>query len=376
MAVVLIQNPAALAQLCARLTNSAWLALDTEFMRESTYYARLCLLQLGTEELLACVDPLTVDLAPLLDILYNPSTLKILHAGRQDLEVLNDVRRLQTKNDDEAQVPCPLFDTQIAAALLGYPDQVGYAALVESIVGVKLPKLHTRTDWSVRPLSEEQLHYAEDDVRYLRDVYHKLDEELLRRGRREWLTEECVALADPALYRNDPATAYLRLKAAGTLDAAAQSRLKALAAWRERTAQTRDRPRGWILPDPALIEIARTSPKDIAALGSLSLTPKQIETHGEAILATLEQPGVLEKICDESVPPTTAEQNLARAMTAHVQAVATAEAISPTLIATKRAIFALIREGSGPLTRGWRWELIGQTLAGMAQGKTNAQAGR
>lgn len=357
MTVTLIENTEALAQLCAQVQCSPWIALDTEFTRESTYYAKLGLVQIGTVDVLACVDPLAVDLTPLLDIIYDPARLKVLHAARQDLEVLYDIRRA---------LPQPLFDTQIAAALLGYPDQVGYGALVESVTGVKLPKLHTRTDWEKRPLSPEQLRYAEDDVRYLRDVYHSLAADLERRQRGHWLAQECAALTDPALYRNDPERAYTRIKGGNALTPQAQPRLRALASWRERTAQQRDRPRGWILPDATLIDIARTAPQDAAALAAQALTPRQIESYGADILAALRAAGGEEQIWTEAQPPTPAEQELARAMTARVQAVAQAQAINPTTIATKRSIFALIREDGGPLTQGWRWEVVGKELAALA----------
>ncbi len=360
MEIHLVKDRAALAQLCDRLAPSPWVALDTEFTRESTYYARLGLLQVATEKVTACVDPLAVDLAPLLNLLYNPLTLKVIHAGRQDLEVLYDLRH---------QIPQPLFDTQIAAALLGYPTQIGYAALVEALIGVKLPKLHTPANWEARPLSEEQLRYASDDVLYLKEVYRKLDGQIRERGREGWLAEECAALADPALYRADPDTAYARLNPGRAVPPAAQPLLRSLAAWRERTAQTRDRPRSWIAADAVLIEIARQAPADRQSLERLpQISATFIQKHGGDILKLVEEMrgAPPERVWPDARPPTAAEQDQARRMLDRVSAVAQAHQINPEIIATRRAVFALIRDRAGPLTRGWRYQLIGKELLATA----------
>ena len=189
----LIQEPASLAPLCEQLRDAPWLALDTEFMRTRTYYARLCLVQVATPDVIACIDPLALPtIEPLLEVIYAPHVLKVIHSARQDLEVFADIR---------GAPPAPVFDTQIAASLCGYDDQIGYGALVESITGHKLPKLHTRADWEARPLPPDQLHYAEDDVRYLRDVYALLVQKLEALGRTTWLAEECAARAQVHSFR-------------------------------------------------------------------------------------------------------------------------------------------------------------------------------
>lgn len=362
MSFELVQDAAALNRLCAGLADKHWVALDTEFTRERTFYARLGLVQLATADIVACVDPLRVDLSPLLDALYDPRLLKILHAGRQDLEVFHDVRR---------DVPRPVFDTQIAAALLGYADQIGYAALVEAITGVKLAKLHTRTNWEARPLTPEQLRYAADDVAYLRDVYHALAARLDECGRRAWLVQECEALTNPALYRNDPESAYLRLGAGGRLAREAQPLLKALAAWRERTAQARDRPRAWIAPDTTLIEIARGAPASLDELRAVKdVTPTAINTHGAEILRIVDAARAAppERLWPTPESPTPVQQHLAQRMLERVKTVAAANAINPGVVATRRSVLALIRDRSGPLTDGWRRELVGEELLAMAAG--------
>ena len=204
MSESLIQNPTSLARVCESLQNQPWMALDTEFMRTNTYYARLCLVQVATPEIIACIDTIALPtIEPMLELIYSPKVLKVIHSARQDLEVFADMR---------GAPPAPVFDTQIAASLCGYDDQIGYGALVESITGHKLPKLHTRADWETRPLPPDQLHYAEDDVRYLRDVYQFLAQKLDDLGRTDWLREECATLTSPGLYRNDPREAFRRLK--------------------------------------------------------------------------------------------------------------------------------------------------------------------
>ena len=360
-----IEDDTALRRLCERLAGRPWIALDTEFTRERTFYARLGLLQLATDEVVACVDPLRVDLAPLLDVLYDERVLKVLHAGRQDLEVFFDLR---------AAVPQPVFDTQIAAALLGYADQVGYAALVESLTGVRLPKLHTRTNWEARPLTHEQLRYAWDDVIYLRDVYRALAASLDERGRMTWLQQECEALADPALYRSSPDSAHLRLTAGYVLKPTAQPLLRALAAWREHTAQTRNRPRAWIAPDAVLIEIARAAPADVDQLARVpQVTASIVQTHGEEIIEVVDaiRGRAAERLWPAPVAPTPADQDLARRMLARIKIVANEQGINPAVIASRRTVFALIGSRSGPLAYGWRRALIGEELLGLLESDKN-----
>lgn len=356
MEIRLVQDTAALEHLCARVRRSTWVALDTEFTRERTFYARLGLLQLATDEVIACVDPLAVDLGPVLELLYAEDLLKVLHAGRQDLEVFHDLR---------GRVPRPVFDTQIAAALLGYPDQIGYATLVEDVTGVKLAKLHTRANWEARPLAPEQLTYALDDVRYLPEVYRALAGRLEQRGRREWLRAECEMLVDSALYRNEPEAAHLRIGAGSLLPPAAQPVLKALAEWRERTARERDRPRAWIVNDNALAEIARAAPLDLEALRRVPrVTSATVERHGARIVEVVRatRGAAPARVWPMPAPPSAAEQDLARRMVARVKEVAHAHGISPSVVATQRTIFALIRDRAGPLTSGWRRALIGEEL--------------
>jgi ribonuclease D len=353
-----IQDPTSLTRLCESLRDRPWIALDTEFMRTRTYYARLCLVQAATPEVIACADPLALPtIEPLLEVIYSPHVLKVIHAARQDLEVFADIR---------GAPPAPVFDTQIAASLCGYDDQIGYGALVESITGHKLPKLHTRADWEARPLPPDQLHYAEDDVRYLRDVYQFLAQKLEDLGRTDWLREECVALTDPGLYRNNPREAWRRLKQGQSLPVAAQMVLRALAEWRELTAQQSNLPRGWVATDAALLETALTSPENIDALGRIAgMGGALARKRGADILQAVRagQAADPEPLWEESPRLDRRQQALYEQLQTRVQAVAAQMKISATLLAPRRELMKLIAgDLTGGLARGWRRALIGEEL--------------
>ena len=359
----LIQDSASLAQLCVQLRHQPWIALDTEFMRTRTYYARLCLVQVATPDVIACVDTVLLPtIEPLLEIIYAPGALKVIHSARQDLEVFADIR---------GAPPAPVFDTQVAASLCGYDDQIGYAALVESIAGHKLPKLHTRADWEARPLPEEQLHYAEDDVRYLRDVYATLSRRLDELGRATWLTEECAALTDPQLYRNDPREAFRRLKQGYNLPPAAQPLLRELAAWREHTAQQHNLPRGWVAADAALIETALAAPSSAEELGRIAgMGGAPARKWSEEILAAVRrgQEAKPARLWEEPRRLDRQQQTLYERLQARVQACAAESKISPTLLAPRRELLKLVTgDMSGWLARGWRRALIGEELLQMCR---------
>ncbi|MFP5348811.1 MAG: ribonuclease D [Gammaproteobacteria bacterium] len=358
----LITDARTLDALLARLAGARHVALDTEFTRTRTYYARLALVQLRVGEEIACIDPLAFDIAPLLDFLYRPDVLKIVHAGRQDLEVFYDLR---------GDVPRPVFDTQIAAAFAGFNDQVGYGALVEALAGVKLPKLYTRTDWEARPLSEEQLRYAEDDVRYLPALHDTLSAKLAAAGRAAWAEQEFAALTDTKLYANAPADAYRRVKQGSVLAPAAQAVLQHLAEWREHAAQQQDLPRAWVAPDTALIELARTQPATRAALEqSQLLPPGALRRWGADVLRAIERgrAAPAAPLWPEARALDAAEQSLVDRMLQRVRAVAETMQLAPAVLASRRTVVELVRAGSGPLTRGWRYELLGRELAALRDG--------
>jgi ribonuclease D len=282
--------------------------------------------------------------------------LKVLHAARQDLEVLFPVVGLVW----------PVFDTQVAAALAGHPAQVGYAELVRRLLGQELPKAHTRTDWARRPLSPEQIEYALDDVRFLLPLRDVLLESLARLGRSAWLEEELRALADLAGVQPDPARAWLRLKGLQGLDAGRTALAQSLAAWRERRAIAKNRPRGWILDDVALREIVNRVPRGRAALATIPELQEGIVRHsGDELLAMVEAAG----IPDPPPPlprrerPDPAFTALVRRLADVVQQVAGELAIAPEVLATRRDLEQLARgEPADAVLRGWRLEVIGGKL--------------
>lgn len=358
-----IKNTDELARLCAALSQSSWVGIDTEFMREKTYHAKLCMIQLADDNHIACVDPLSIDdLSPLAEWLMAPEITKVLHAARQDIEVL-----YQTLNI----MPQPLFDTQTAAAFCGYGEQIGYAELTAIIAGVELEKAYTRADWSRRPLNHDVLLYAADDVRYLGRLHDSLAESLDANNRRAWLDAEMAALADETLYTPDIDAVWLRVRGQSHLDSPeARGALQALATWREQRAMKKDRPRRWILPDTTLIELAQQRPDtprkldNINALGSLLKAG-----YADELLATIAAG------CDHPIPrstnatPTPEERELSRKLRKRVRDYAEQLGISPSLLANRKQLDKLaLGERDLPVLSGWRREVIGeQLLAAIAE---------
>ena len=251
--VVYVTNVGELRELVSRLRTASVVGIDTEFMRERTYFARLCLVQLGTDDVSAIVDPLAIDdLSPLCDLLGDPAVTKVLHAGSQDLEIFYRICGLAA---------APVFDTQIAATLAGFPQQVGYGALVQEVFGVKLDKGDSYTDWAKRPLTDTQVEYALNDVRYLPEMYRRLTAQLADGGRTEWLSADFERLADPATYEIVPEEQWRKVKRISSLNRRQLAVAREVAAWRENQAIKRDVPKRWIIGDESIVEIARRMPK-------------------------------------------------------------------------------------------------------------------
>ena len=240
-----------LPPLAQTLDSQAWIGVDTEFLRERTFFPKLCLLQLAAGGRIWCIDTLRIgSLDPLMAVLTAAAARKVIHAARQDLEAVY----LSSKG-----IVAPVFDTQIAAGCIGLKPQIGYAELVKTLLDVTVPKGQTRTDWSKRPLTREQLEYAADDVLYLGDIAGRLETRLRELGRERWVREDCLALEDRGLYEPDPSQAWVRLRGLAQLAPPARARAKAAAVWRERLARSRDLPRAWILPDAAIFAVAHGS---------------------------------------------------------------------------------------------------------------------
>ncbi len=366
-----INTPEKLDELTYRLRNSSWLALDTEFIREKTYFPRLCLLQIANDELIACIDPLALpDLNKLLDIIYDSAIVKIFHAGRQDLEILYYLKNT---------LPQPLFDTQIAAALLGYGDQIGYGALVKEMLGVDLPKAHSRTDWSLRPLEPEQLHYAADDVRYLGDLYKKQQQTLAELGRLEWLIADFATLANPCTYQNTAGNAWQRVRGHQHLKGVQLAILQTLAAWREELARQLDKPRKWLLRDEVLLELARRQPESLQALGKIrGLDTGTRHRYGDEILASIhsaqKQPSEQWPRAKRRNRLSPEQESTVDVMMGLARLIAIKNHISPASLITRKELEHIVSgKLDTPVMRGWRAELCGNRLQAFLAGRIKLQ---
>src|ERR1700733_9066612 len=288
-----ITDTDALTALCHRLASEEFVTVDTEFMRERTYYPELCLVQLAGETEVAIVDTVSdrLDLTPLGELLANPAVTKVFHAARQDIEIF--VQRFNA-------VPTPLFDTQVAAMVAGFGDQVGYDALVSNLTGGSIDKAHRFSDWSVRPLSAAQITYAAADVTHLRDVYLRLSQRLEQEDRLGWVAEEMAILNNPATYRTDPETAWERLRPR-TTNRRLLYCLKQVAAWREKEAQRVNIPRQRLIKDEALLEIAATAPGNAEALARVRGVTRGF-ADGRSGTALMEVVAAARRVPDADLP--------------------------------------------------------------------------
>ena len=353
----IVTTAPALAAAATRLATQPRIGLDTEFLRERTYRAQLCLLQIASPAEALCVDPLTLhDLAPLDAVLTADGVLKVMHASRQDLEVLLPVAGLTR----------PVFDTQLAASLTGLPAQVGYAEAVRRLLGTELAKSHTRTDWSRRPLSAAQVEYALDDVRYLLPLAHELESQLERLGRLEWLREDLRALEDEGTLTLHPDDAWQRLKGLRELDPARERLARALAAWRERSAITHNRPRGWILDDTVLRAMVMQVPRTLEALALIPDMPAGLlRRRGEELLECVRQAQVPDPVppAPPRPRPDPLQAALGRKLADITQAVARELHLTPEVLATRRDLERLAAgQREGAVLRGWRGKVLGERL--------------
>lgn len=342
------------ARLSAALENQAHIGVDTEFMRERTYFAQLCLLQVATPGEIFCVDPLAAgSLDASWDALLNCDW--VLHSGRQDIEVVYQAT---------GRMPTSVFDTQIAMALLGFAPQLGYAALVNELFGKELPKSHTRADWSKRPLSDAMLVYAAEDVEFLLDAHALLGERLAELGRADWAREDSMLLLDRALYDIDANGAVDRLKGAAKLRGRARRAAIGMANWREQRAIKSNRPRRWILKDTVVLDIAIKNPGDETELASIDDMPAATARRsGAEILEVLQ---AAENGNDSYEPPTAPDDQqkaMLKEMQKTVAAVAGDLGVAAEIIAPRKELVAAIsgvRETR--MFTGWRRTLIGESL--------------
>lgn len=358
------------AELCQSLAQHDFVTIDTEFLREKTYYPKLCLVQLSAPNKDAfAIDPLAkdMDLSPLFDLLKNPKVLKVFHAGRQDIEIFYNLMGC---------VPAPFFDTQIAAMVCGYGDSIGYENLVRSVTGGKIDKTSQFTDWSIRPLSERQITYALGDVTHLCDVYVALRDQLTARGRLSWLDQENEILAAPQTYENDPYKSWERIKLRSP-QAKSLVILRELAAWREQQAQHRNIPKTWIMKDDTLAEIAGHAPTNIDQLKKIRGISSDMASGktGEYILSCIK--GALAKPRAEwpnpekrvALPPRVVAAADILKMLLKIQC--TEHDVAPKLIASQSDIEAIAMDDNAdvPALKGWRREIFGEDAIAVKHGK-------
>ena len=365
----LIQTTEALAAVCERLRREVFVTVDTEFMRERTYWPELCIVQLGGTADTAVVDALApgLDLAPLGALLADPAVTKVMHAARQDVEIF----LLKF-----GAVPTPLFDTQVAAMVAGFGDQASYAELVANLAGGQIDKAHRFSDWAARPLSAGQIAYAAADVTHLRRVYERLTERLAQDGRLAWVGEEMAALAEPATYRADPETMWERLKSR-TGNRRFLGTLKAVAAWREREAQRINIPRQRLVKDETLLEIAATMPDTAEALARARGIGRGFAEgkSGAGLLAAI---AAARALPDEALPVAPSQREHPRpspALVALLKVLLAAKCeqhhVAPKLVASSDDLDRLAAEDAPeiPALHGWRREAFGEDALALKAGR-------
>lgn len=363
-----VSDTRTLAELVKTLRTSPAVCIDTEFMREKTYYAKLCLIQVATADVIAIIDPLAIeDLSPLAALLEDRDVVKVFHAGSQDLEILFQVLGVATD---------PVFDTQTAATLLGYPQQVGYGTLVSEMLGVSLDKGDSFTDWSRRPLTATQSVYAENDVRYLVKVYDAMLGTLEETGRMEWLRSDFERMADPESYRIAPLEMWRKVKRASTLKRRQLAVLREVAAWRELEAQHRDMPRKWILSDESLIEVARRVPANEVELKDIRGVGEKINKRVATSLLAAVARGV--SVPEEEWPriekrhrPLVDVDGAVDLMAALVRVRAREHGVAVPLLAPRNELERIAggeREGV-PALEGWRKKIVGDELIELLEGR-------
>lgn len=363
-----ISNQEDLESFIERARTSSVVAIDTEFLREKTYYAKLCLLQLATDDEVVIVDPFAVkSIKCLATLLSDTSIVKLFHAGGQDLEIL--LREVGV-------LPTPIFDTQVAAALLGHTLQIGYAALVHSVCGANLKKTDSFTDWSQRPLSASQIEYAADDVIYLPEMYATMRDRLLEKGRLSWLDNDFAELSDPANYFEDPRLRYRRLKRVASLSRRQMSAARELAAWRETEAIKRNIPRKWVLTDEQIVEACKRDARTIDELFMVRGMREKLSTRDARKVVGLMCHGA--DLPPEEWPEhdrsSKNERNVDTEidlMTALVRLRARENDIAMQTLASHSDLSLLARGYTEDVDvlRGWRRALIGEELLDLLAGK-------
>lgn len=365
---MLVENDAQLKDFLALCEKSSYMAIDTEFLREKTYYAKLCLIQVAIEGCTAIIDPFTIeDLSVMAPILTNQHVVKIFHASSQDIEILYH---------ETGVVPDPVFDTQVAAALLGKSQQASYAALVQSFCQVTLPKKDSFTDWSRRPLSSSQVEYAADDVAYLPRIYHDMIEELNEKGRLSWLNDVFAEISNPKKYEIDPRDRYRKLKRVNQLSQRQMAAAREFAAWREERAQKLNIPRKWVVSDEQIVEACRREPRSLDELYMVRGLKESLKPGDARHVLQLINKGLT---CPEEDLPQTKTNQRSEAnvdiavdlMNAIVRLRARENKIAPQTLAPHAELMKLARghDEDCELLKGWRYHVVGKELSDFLEGK-------
>lgn len=350
----------------AKIKDAKWLAIDTEFLREKTYYAKLCLIQVEADGHRACIDPLSIDdLSVFSELMHSPNIIKVLHAAHQDLEILLEIT---------GKVPAPIFDTQVAASVLGIGDQMGYARLVESMLNVSLAKTQSRTDWSKRPLRDAQLEYAIDDVRYLAQIYPMMLEKLEEQDRLSWLSKDFAKATNPETYAANPYERWKKVKGNQILKRPQLAILRELAAWREERAEQSDRPRKWILSDDILLDMARQQPSTVEAIKEIrGINPDRSQKYHDTWLSLIKKG----KDTPESEWPELARANkpspnqnaLIDLLMLVIQIQAKQHKITAAVIATRKRVAEMVLAGETSISDDWRGALVNDEIAAVVAGE-------
>lgn len=355
-----------LAAFCERARAFEAVAVDTEFLRERTYHPRLCLVQVATPDEAVAIDPLAVkDTAPLAELLSDSSTVKVFHACGQDMEVL-----LQSLG----VLPAPIFDTQVAAAFLDERQQISYNGLVHAFCGVTLPKSESLTDWSRRPLTNKQLEYAIDDVRYLIQAYHIMLGRLNTQGRLDWVLDELRPLADRKHYVVDKREIYKKVKRVNSCTRRQLGIARELAAWRETRAERHNIPRKWVMSDEVLIALVKRAPRDVASFRSIRGTEQLSEADVTSALMAVERgmtcpPAQLPPAGHARKAPSSDLESVVDLMYALVRLVSDQSGVATTMIASRDDLIEYVdHPDESPLREGWRFELMGSRLDDLLSG--------
>ena len=369
LAIEWVDSNGQLQSLCDRLQQCEFIALDTEFLREKTYYPQLCLIQVATTDILACIDPLaSLDLSPFLALLTDKRILKVFHAAGQDLEILYQLNGV---------LPTPVFDSQIAAAMLGVGEQVSYAQMIQATLHIALEKTQSRTDWAKRPLSDAQIQYAADDVRYLVDAYLKQHEILQASGRLAWLQDDFARLSNPDQFTFTADDLLKRVKGKQQLKPRQLAIARNLAAWRESEAKRKNKPRKWMMSDQVIVDLARRPPTSLESLNDYrGLHQGQIKHAGKQILKAVQDALALAEndlpAVQKHLKLNQSQAILADSIMALLRLLGHEHGIAPNILGSKRQVDALVSgDRQVAMLQGWRNELCGRQISSFLAGKAS-----